>query len=287
MAEMKKKRLISFLVVFILLTWVSETARAQEPLYIPITGNVILTGDKNTDEILQGEFEFAIISENEIVELKSVYRESGESGSVEFGSFSIYEEGTYVFYIEQIMKGEEGYTYDPSSYQVILTVYRDSRNQLAYTESYLKDGAPADGIEFVNRYSNPNPVQKELKVWTESSGDDTAPLTMVTHTIHIKNTGNVLLEGIRIREYIPQYALYVSHTGEYGRYGVIKGREHVTWFLEELQPGDEQTLSFTFRMNECIPSDIESRPEVYYEITDNRTPVPTNEEENPVETVLY
>lgn len=275
MQGMRQKNKISILMAGLLLLCTAATVQAEESIYVPLTGNVILRGEKSTEQIHQDEFSFRLSGED--IEDEIIGVDTG--GTVDFGGITIYGEGEFHFFIEQVMENIAGYTYDISPIQVNIHSYRDQQGTLTYEMEYRKNDVKTDRMQFVNEYHTP--VEKKLDVRTESTSDTVTPLSEITHTIHVKNTGRTTLDGIYVREYIPTYSLYLSHTGEAGKYGVIQGREHVTWFFGQLAAGEEKTLSLSFRVNECIPTEAAKDSRILFEVTGNRRQIPTNDPQDP------
>lgn len=275
MVGMRRKNKISILMAGLLLLCTTATVQAEESIDVPLTGNVILRGEKGTDQIRQDEFSFRLSGEEIEEEIIGV----SPAGTVDFGKITIYGEGEFHFFIEQVMKNVAGYTYDISPIQISIQSYRDEQGTLTYEMEYRKNEVKTDRMQFVNEYHTPE--EKKLDVRTESTSDTVTPLGEVTHTIHVKNMGLTTLDGIYIREYIPTYSLYLSHTGEAGRYGAIQGREHVTWFFEQLAAGEEKTLSLSFRINECVPTETAKDSKILFQVTEDRRQIPTNDPQDP------
>ncbi len=102
----------------------------------------------------------------------------------------------------------------------------------------------------------------------------------IPYTLIIKNTGDKPLKGVWLRTYVPDYASFVSVKLP-GKYGVINGKEHITWFVEDLPPGASFTLDYVVAADYCLPVTSIKTKEVYYQVTGNETPPPTNIKKNP------
>lgn len=113
------------------------------------------------------------------------------------------------------------------------------------------------------------------------SAEGIAPGRTFTLTIRFTNTSNQTQYGLYIREYVPAYCLYVSHSG--GSYGAIQGKEHVTLFMPEIGAKQTVTIQMNLRMNVCTPDTVVLNCPTYYEITGSRDTIQTNDPQNPAE----
>ncbi|MGL5437022.1 MAG: DUF11 domain-containing protein [Lachnospiraceae bacterium] len=107
------------------------------------------------------------------------------------------------------------------------------------------------------------------------------PGEVITYRMIIRNEGTKPMKNIRIRDYLPEYTSFVSVEG--GDYGVIEGRQHVTWVLDWLHPGIDKELIVSVKVFTCIPQNHTIENNVYWQV-DNKTGI--NDPEDPSEEKL-
>ncbi len=102
------------------------------------------------------------------------------------------------------------------------------------------------------------------------SSDTVAPGENASYAITVTNNENVPISGVYVKDYLPEYTLYVScdNGGIYrGVDANADGREYVTWFIDTLQPGQSVTLDLTVLVDECVPIGATISNIAYYDIT--------------------
>ncbi|MCL2508704.1 MAG: hypothetical protein FWF05_05965 [Oscillospiraceae bacterium] len=235
---------------------------------VDIKGTVNLSGDMGNADIVNGMFEFSISGYGDGFVLPPSPVSVRGGGEILFGSFDFYGEGEYFFEVHQVDRGEDGFVYDTEPVKITVTITQDESGNLTHRIVYERGGFSVAVLKFYNTYAHPAPKPvSELAVTKKSSHIFAAPGDSVTYTITVKNVGNADAVGVRVREYLPRKTLYVSHTGDFGKYGAILGREHVTWFIGTIKPEAEVTVSVTFQVNLCIPKDFRLEAATFYEIT--------------------
>lgn len=123
-------------------------------------------------------------------------------------------------------------------------------------------------------------VSIQAEAGTIKNGGKTAvPGEEIAYRLVIRNDSDEPLKELRIRNYLPERTSFVSTDFE-GRYGVIDGRQHVTWNIDRLEPGEEKELVFDVKVFACIPENHRIHNEVYWQ-ADNKAPV--NDPVNPRE----
>lgn len=100
----------------------------------------------------------------------------------------------------------------------------------------------------------------------------------IEYEIILKNEGNKEVKGIWIRDYMPEFT-HFSEADALGEYGCIRGREHVSWFIKKLEPGESIRLGFKAGKDYCVAGSIIN--EVYYEILNKEESPYINQEKNP------
>jgi len=210
------------------------------------------------------------------------------AGSTEFGMITYTGAGTYVYTVTERKGDEEGYTYDTGIYTVTVTV-TDIGGVLEAKYSIVavngQDGQEAEAIVFTNTYKKDEDEKEtetdsdSLTVKKSADCESIQEGANIVYTIRVVNVGNTVLTGIRVRDYVPEYTTYVS-AGDNGEYGAIGGKEHVTWFIEELKPGEEVELIFEVKADACIPvGQIENT--ALYKVTGSKENPGTNYEKDP------
>ena len=111
-----------------------------------------------------------------------------------------------------------------------------------------------------------------LRLSSSSIGKD------IEYEIILKNEGNKEVKGIWIRDYMPEFT-HFSEADALGEYGCIRGREHVSWFIKKLEPGESIRLGFKAGKDYCVAGSIIN--EVYYEILNKEESPYINQEKNP------
>lgn len=86
------------------------------------------------------------------------------------------------------------------------------------------------------------------------------------YKIRVKNDTSQTARGIWIRDVMPLYT-HFDAVDTQGEYGVIEGREHATWFVDRLLPGEEKEFWVDILQDFCCP-EIQVN-QVNYELTGN------------------
>lgn len=120
-----------------------------------LTGEGGFTITKTLDgrDLREGEFEFALASQNE-GEQTVVTAKNDANGKVAFPAISFNAPGEYHYRLAEVDGGLGGVTYDTTVYDVIATVVDNGDGSLGVTWSVGKDGQPLEGkqIVFTNSY---------------------------------------------------------------------------------------------------------------------------------------
>ncbi|MCP1100813.1 hypothetical protein NHH15_00085 [Lachnospiraceae bacterium PAL113] len=66
---------------------------------------------------------------------------------------------------------------------------------------------------------------------------------------------------------------------------MIQGREHVTYFISSMAPGEERDLSINYRLHTCRKAESTITPKWYYEVTGGDQRPSTNGFRNPEEVI--
>lgn len=156
-------------------------------------------------------------------------------------------------------------------------------DEVSVPNGYTKKitGSAADGYTITNTHTDSD--IEDLSIVKKANVKEVKPGGLLTYTLNVKNKGDATLTGIVIRDYVPDYTLFYKFNDSIGKYGAINKREHVTWFIETLQAGESLELSFTVRVNTCIPNNAEISNTALYTVTDNPTPIYTNDPNDPAE----
>jgi pilin isopeptide linkage protein len=98
-------------------------------------------------------------------------------GTVDFGTLTFSEAGTYSYTVSEVKGDAEGYTYDESTYTVTYEVTETSDGQLSSTRTITKNGETVDGITFTNEYQKPvepaKPIDEKAPTVTKKiTGDE-------------------------------------------------------------------------------------------------------------------
>jgi pilin isopeptide linkage protein/uncharacterized repeat protein (TIGR01451 family) len=146
--------------------------------------------------------------------------------------------------------------------------------------SSLITGDQTSGFEVTNTIDNV-PVSSYTAVKSSDSEDkDVSSGDKITYYITLTNTGNTVLTGLWIRDYIPEYTHFIS-TDSLGELGAINGKQHVTWFVESMKPGEVIVLSMVVQIDDCLPDGCIIQNTAYTELTDNPKKPPKNSPNNP------
>lgn len=244
------------------------------PLSTDYTPSVqkIITGDIPNEDT---EFIFKLVAENDNtpMPLEDELKILGE-GQANFGSIEYKEAGVYRYQVYEMLGEEKGYEYDDRIYMLVVTV-KDVEGQLEV--SAVLEDRNDDHITFTNNYITPI---EELEVTKQSNKDIVTGGDKILYTLTVKNTGNQPLIGIRVRDYVPEYTLF-DEVYDNGEYGVIDGKEHVTWFIEELGVGEEVQLRFKVIVDDCIPNDYVIKNTALYEILGDKDKPDANNSKDP------
>lgn len=126
-----------------------------KPSESTLTGEGGFTITKTLDgrDLREGEFEFALASQNE-GEQTVVTAKNDANGKVAFPAISFNAPGEYQYRLAEVDGGLGGVTYDTAVYDVTATVVDNGDGTLGVTWSAGKDGKPLEGkqIVFANSY---------------------------------------------------------------------------------------------------------------------------------------
>lgn len=132
--------------------------------------------------------------------------------------------------------------------------------QIELPESTLKEEESTTQEEL-----DATPVIKVEAVKT--SGDYINPGDDITYQIEIRNESEIPIKNLRVRNYLPEHTSFVKHD-ELGVYGMIDGRQHVTWNIEKVDPGKTMYCRLTVKAFVCIPENYSIENRVYYQVDD-------------------
>ena len=121
----------------------------------------------------------------------------------------------------------------------------------------------------------------ETDLSVEKSVDKTDPLPgeEITYTIKAKNNGNAVVNGLWIKDYVPEYTTFVS-CDAMGTYGAtVGGKEYVNWYIPSLAAGAEVTLTMKVKVNECNPGTVIENIALY---EDGIAAFPSNPDDDPM-----
>ncbi len=93
---------------------------------------------------------------------------------------------------------------------------------------------------------------------------EVVPGEKVTFQMTIRNDGEEPINNIRVRDYLPEHTVFVG-SKEDGVYGVLNGRQRVTWKIGSLNPGEEKRLAVEVRVFECTPEGYSLHNEIFWE----------------------
>jgi len=279
---------ILFLCYFLIWTKEVRAENGDDALRLNLTAKICLSGERTTEDIKAGEFACYIISENPNVQIDTSLREVEAGGTVELGSFSFNGKGVYIFWIKQKQMGRGGYVYDQTQYRIIVSVSRDENGELQAKQWYMQGGDTRKEVVFYNicKESRQALAEGVLNVNLACNEEIKGSIREVTHKIILHNEGESTLRGVWSREYVPEYCGYISHTGD-GVYGAVEGKEHVTFYLSSLRPGEEREFTITFRINPCRPVNWKEEAFFRYEILGEDVKPAVNDPVEPAESVSY
>ncbi|GLC80985.1 hypothetical protein LBYZC6_30990 [Lacrimispora brassicae] len=103
------------------------------------------------------------------------------------------------------------------------------------------------------------------------------PDEILTYRMVLRNDSKEEIKDVRIRDYLPEHTSFVSAEDD-GIYGVVDGRQYITWMLESILPGEERELTFQVKVFLCTPPDFSVRNQVYWQADDSRS---INNQERP------
>lgn len=146
-----------------------NTYTYPDPLAYSFDGNTTLDGQKKTQDITAGQFDFSVTSDPENNAsgfsgmTDSALVEAG--GVVNFSNLSFTKPGTYKFELTQDDLGKPGYTYDKTIYEVTFEVtLNPETNQFEIVKTITDaSGKKEDAVTFTNTYM-PAPVEDDPPV---------------------------------------------------------------------------------------------------------------------------
>ena len=202
---------------------------------------------------------------------------NGENRTASFDDITFTQAGTYTFTVSEVAGDAQGVTYDATVYTVTVKVTDDGKGALriddgavAYTDA---SGKTATGLTFTNTYTppdepDPGPDDPELhpdisvtKELIEVNGrpyrggpveeDDD-----LTYEITVKNTGDVPLFDVDLRDFAPDEL-------------IPDGEDR--WYWDELDVGETVTVEFYAWVDEGAEGRLTNRAEVTGETEDGKT----------------
>lgn len=224
----------------------------------------------------------------------------GKNGKALFNEallINFHSAGTYRFEIRQwidngsgnplfpgnINPSENKYVkYDESKFDVRIDIVQDSESPsgLKIKRASITNATTKQEVKEV---SFNNKVGKKITIsGTIDSGDKILRAGAKNKLkITVKNTGPFVVRNIYIRKYLQKYTNFIKgdkyfdnetrgkYTNITGGYGCIEDREHGTWLIRELQPGESVTLGCTIRVHTCKPDNLKVKHDILYEIMPN------------------
>lgn len=93
---------------------------------------------------------------------------------------------------------------------------------------------------------------------------------VITYRMTIENNSKEAMKDVRIRSYLADRTSFVS-AGGVGVYGVMNGKQHITWHMEHIAPGGKQELIFEVKVFACIPVNYSIDNRVFWQADDKRS----------------
>lgn len=242
------------------------------PVTVELAGSVsyAVAGRERTAEAGQFLFRTAAVSGNISTPDKTYLSEYG--GRIGLGSYVFYRAGDYVLNVTQANQGQTGYTYDLSPVTVTFHI-REHDGELTADVEYRKNGEEIDGIAFSNSYTG----DTKYAVTAACNQQSYKPGDLLTLTVTVRNTGDLALHGVYLRQYVPAGCTFQSASG--GEYGAVRDKDHATRYLPSLDYGESVSMQLTVRVNECCPDTLTFTP--LYEVTGNENKIYTNDPVDP------
>ena len=132
--------------------------------------SLALTATKSLDgrDLADGEFEFQLKdADGNVLQTKT----NDADGNVAFGAIDYTAAGTYTYTVSEVAGSEDGVSYDPTVYTVVVEV-AEKDGQLVATPVYKKGDAAADQLAFANTYTAPAATSHQLAVKKHLEGRD-------------------------------------------------------------------------------------------------------------------
>ena len=194
-----------------------------------------------------------------------------------FGDITFTEVGTYTFTVSEVAGDTLGVAYDGTRYTVTVTVTESETDPaklaigaVTYTDA---NGGSADSLSFTNTYEKPDepdpgPDDPELhpdisvtKELVEVNGrpyrgGPVEEYDDLTYAITVKNTGDVILYNVDLRDFAPDEL-------------VPDGKDRWKW--DELDVGEEKTVEFYAWVDQGAEGRLTNRVEVTGESEDGET----------------
>ena len=202
---------------------------------------------------------------------------TGEEKTGSFDPITFTEVGTYTFTVSEVAGDTLGVAYDGTRYTVTVTVTESETDPaklaigaVTYTDA---NGGSADSLSFTNTYEKPDepdpgPDDPELhpdisvtKELVEVNGrpyrgGPVEEYDDLTYAITVKNTGDVILYNVDLRDFAPDEL-------------VPDGKDRWKW--DELDVGEEKTVEFYAWVDQGAEGRLTNRVEVTGESEDGET----------------
>ena len=198
-------------------------------------------------------------------------------GTASFDDITFTEAGPYTFTVSEVAGDTLGVAYDKTVYTVAVTVTESETvpaklaiGAVTYTDA---NGGSADSLSFINTYKKPDepgpgPDDPELhpdisvtKELVEVNGrpyrgGPVEEYDDLTYAITVKNTGDVILYNVDLRDFAPDEL-------------VPDGKDRWKW--DKLDVGEEKTVEFYAWVDEGAEGRLTNRVEVTGESEDGET----------------
>ena len=150
---------------------VESTTVSFDNTYVPLPAKLSIPVSKSVDgheRVGEGElFQFTISTSNNAPMPETATIEIRDVGTKDFGEITYTKSGTYNYTVKEVQGNAQGYTYDGTNHQIVVTV-TDKNGQLE--AEWTDNGQIVDAVAFTNIYT-PLPTEIEIPIRKIIDGD--------------------------------------------------------------------------------------------------------------------
>jgi pilin isopeptide linkage protein len=166
----------------------SNTYTAPSPDTVAISGSKTLTQDGTALAMTDGQFQASVTADDAndttgYTDFAGGTYDIGANGGFTTGDITFTKAGTYTFHVSEVQGTDARYTYDSTTYDVVVTVaLADNSNELEASTAITSDGVAQDGITFANTKMSAQDIEV-TKQWVGPTTDSVTVNLLANGTV--------------------------------------------------------------------------------------------------------